>query len=231
MEYLKNDVIVISSREEVYICDASNGRYGNLYDGLKLAKEGTFTEIDGVILTHYHSYHAMSINRLADTCILHSVYLPKPTSEKETLVMMSIFDALRDTSTNLYMYESNAPLEILGGELLVSDRAYSSDYSHPSIALTYSYGESRVTLIENPYFDTYLEDSGAFESYISASDLVIFGSDGRAPENRYEVFNNMKFGAEIVFADRESMLLSDFEFYIDDFDIYVDVLYKKYELK
>ena len=231
VEYLQNDIIVVSSNDEVYICDVSNGRYGNLYDGLKLAKEGTFTEIDGVILTHYHSYHAMSINRLADTCILHSVYLPKPISEKETMVMASIFDALKNTSTKLYMYESNTPLDIMGGELIVSNRAYSSDYSHPSVALTYSYGDSRVTLIENPYFDSYLEESGMFDSYISTSDLVIFGSDGRAPENRYEVFDNIKFGAEIVFADRESMLLSDFEFYIDDFDIYVDVLYKKYELK
>lgn len=231
VEYLQDDIIVLSSNDGIYICDASNGRFRNFYDGYELAKEGTFTELDGVILTHYHSYHATSIDRLADTCILRSVYLPKPISEKEAMVMASIFYSLEDTSTKIYMYETNSPLNILGGELVISDRAYFGGYSHPSVALTYSYGEKRITLIENPYFDTYLEESGELEEYIRESDVVIFGSDGRAPEGRYEVFHSMKNGAEIVFTSREAMILSDFEPYIENFKIYVDVFYKKYELK
>lgn len=230
-EYLLDDVLVLSSADGVYICDASDGRYGGVYEGAMLSKENGFTEIDGVVLTHYHSYHATSLSRLANTFIVDSVYVPKPQNEREAMVMSAIFTALEDTKTKVYMYDMSLPLEILGGELVVSDRVYSSAYTHPSTALTYSYKESRITLIENPYFDTYLEESESFKDYLSESDIVIFGSDGRAIEKRFEVFCNLKQGADVVFANRETMLLSDCVAYIDNFRIYTDVGYKKYDLK
>lgn len=230
-EYSYGDAMVLSSFDEVYVCDASNGRYGNLYEAVMLAKDNCFTEIDGVVLTHYHSYHRTSLNRLADAFVIKSVYLPMPQNEQETMVLSSIALALENTATKIYLYDSMSALELLGGELFVSDRAYSVDYSHPSVALSYSFGNSRITLLENPYFDTYLENSGDFDDYIKESDLLICGSDGREPENRFELFYLLKDGARVVFTSRETLLLSDFEAYIDKFEIYVDVEYKKYDLK
>ncbi len=231
VEYLKGDGIVLSSSEGVYLCDASNGRYGNLYDGAALAKENCFTEIDGIVLTHYHSYHAISLDRMTDDFIVHEVYLPTPQNENELMHMSAIALALENKNIGVYVYDSGTSLDILGGSLYISERAYSADYSHPSVAFSYLFGNSRVTVLENPYFDTILEKSYVISDLISQSDVVIFGSDGRKYNSRFEVFYRLKKGAEIVFADREAVLLSDVEAYLDDFKVYVDSEYKKYDLK
>ena len=88
-----------------------------------------------------------------------------------------------------------------------------------------------AAFMEKPYFDSYLDINGCFEDEIFQSEVVIFGGDGHMPDNRFEIFYNLKKGAEIVFCDREHLLLSDFEKYLSDFSIYVDVEYKKYDLK
>ena len=74
-------------------------------------------------------------------------------------------------------------------------------------------------------------DIKIIKNYIKESDMIIFGSDGRSIENRFEIFSSLKKGANINFTDRETMLLSDYKPYIEDFSIYVDVEYKKYDLK
>lgn len=230
-EYYYGDGIVISSNEGIYICDMSDGAFGNLYEGSLISKENCFTEIDGIILTHYHSDHIIALQRFAATFKLGAVYLPMPQNDKEELNMRSIVRVMSNAGIKSYIYESNEPLDILGGELVLSDRAYSVDYSHPSVALTFARGENRITLIGNPYFDTYLEKSGAFANYIAQSDYLIFGSDGRAYKDDFEIFDFLKDGCEVSFAESDSFLLSDYKWYLDEFAIYFDVHYKKYDLK
>ena len=230
-EYLAGDTLVLSSANEVYICDASNGAYGNLYDGVALAKDNCFTEIDGIILTHYHSKHIVSIERLSKNYKIHSVFLPQPQNYSEDLVMRSIIRVLDDERVKVYIYDNEQDLDILSGKLAVSPRAYIAGYAHPSVALSFEYKDERITLLGRPYFSTYLEKSGVFKDRIENSDYLIFGSDGRDVKKNFDIFSNLKNGCEISFSDFELMNKSDFENYIDDYKIYFDVEYKKYDLK
>lgn len=231
VEFLRDDVLVISSAEGVYICDASNGDYGSFYDGMNLAKENCFTEIDGVILTHYHNYHSISLERLASNCIIARVLLPMPTTYQESLVMSSIVRVLADKGVEVYIYNTNEELDILSGKLTVSDRAYITGRVNPSVCLSFEYGERRFTLVERPYFDTYLEESGSFDKYIADSDILIFGSDGNIPAEKFEIFGELKSSCETYFTDFEMMDKSDFEEYMDERKIYFSLEYKKFELK
>lgn len=231
VEFLRDDVLVISSAEGVYICDASNGYYGSFYDGMNLAKENCFTEIDGVILTHYHNYHSISLERLASNCIIERVLVPMPTTYQESLVMSSIVRVLADKDVEVYIYNTNEELDILSGELTVSDRAYITGRVNPSVCLSFEYGEGRFTLVERPYFDTYLEESGSFDKYIADSDILIFGSDGNIPAEKFEIFGELKSSCETYFTDFEMMDKSDFEEYMDERKIYFSLEYKKFELK
>ena len=230
-EFVLGDSIVLSSSEGVYICDSSNGRYGNFYNALLLAKENCKTEIDGVILTHYHSYHDTSLKRLASNFTIRAVYLPMPQNARESADLSSIVLALNGSRTRVYVFDTEQGLDILGGRLKLSRRAYGADYSHPSVALSYSFGNSRISYLCRPYFGSYLDREGSFDFELGESDLVIFGSNGHTPQNSFEIFYKLKEGAQIVFCDREHMLLSDFEPYLSSYKIYVDTSYKKYVLK
>lgn len=230
-EYILGDSLIFSSSKEVYICDTSDGSYGNLYESVVVAKENCFTEIDGIILTHYHSKHVVSLERLSKNYKIHSVFLPCPQNSNEDVVMRSIVRVLEDENVKVYIFDNERELDILSGKLSISPRAYITGYAHPSVAMSFSYNGKRLTLLERPYFDTYLEESGIFTSYISESDYLIFGADGRNPQKDFEIFSKLKNGCEISFSDFELMNKSDFEDYLDLYVIYFDVEYKKYDLK
>ncbi len=230
-EFIKGDCLVISSAEGVYLCDVSNGRMDALFLGTRAAKENCKTSIDGVILTHYHSYHIRTLEKLANTQKLGRVLLPYPRTEKEASIMSSIFRVLEGKGVQLIIYREDEPIDLLGGELTVSERVYVHGYSHPSVALSYSFGEDRITLVERPYFDTYLEEKGSFEPYIKDSDVLIFGSDGRTPSASFEIFSCLSTDTEVYFTDFELMELSDYEDYLGTHKVFFDVEYKKYDLK
>ena len=229
-EFVLGDALVLSSASEVYICDASEGRYGSFYDAVNIAKQNCLTEIDGVVLTHYHSYHSISLSRLANEFKLYRVYLPKPQNIKETRNFEKIYSSLSKKGVEVYVFDASMPLELLGGEICITPRSYSS-YSHPSVAVSYAHGDRRISLLERPYFDTYLEKDANFKKLLDDSDVVIFGSDGRAPEKEFDLFYRLKKGAEVVFCHSEDLLLSDAEAYLSDFSVYTDASYKKYDLK
>ena len=230
-EYYFGDGVVLSSSEGVYICDMSDGTYKHLYEGVVIAKENCFTEIDGIVLTHYHSDHLGSLRRFTSNFIVRAVYLPMPQNEDEYLRMSAIVGDLSRSGIPAYLINSGEPIDILSGELVLSARSYNANYVHPSVALTYSNGEQRITLIDKPYFNSYLETSGAFSQYINDSDYLIFGSDGRDFKEKFEIFEGLKEGCEVSFSDAQTFLLSDYECYIDNMKIYFDVHYKKYDLK
>lgn len=231
VEYCKGDTLIISSADGVYLCDASEGTYNDVYSAISIAKENCFSEIDGIILSHYHTSHLRTLKRVAERYKLRSLYLPMPQNEREGEVMSAIIRELDGDGVKIYIYNADEPLDILSGELVVSKRAFSAGYAHPSVALSFSYGESRLSLIGRPYFGTYLEESGAFEKYVSESDYLLFGSDGRDFPEKISFFHLVKNGAEVSFTDFEAMQKFDFEPYLDDCKIYFNVQYKKYDLK
>ena len=230
-EYLANDNVILSSNNEVYIYDASNGSYGSVFESVAIAKENCFTEIDGVILSHYHSDHIISLERLAKNYKIDRVLLPYPQNSKEDLIMRSIVRVLEDEGVSAYIYDNAKEIDILSGKLMISPRAYIAGYAHPSVAMSFSYGEERFTLLGRPYFDTYLEESGIFKEYVYNSDYLIFGTDGRDVQGDFHIFSNLKENCEISFSDFDLMEKSDYESFMDEYNIYFDVKYKKYDLK
>lgn len=230
-EYIEGDALVLSSNEKIYLCDASNGRGGALYDAVALAGENCFTEIDGVILTHYHSYHAVTLGRLCRDHLVRAVYLPIPQNEKELTAMRSVVRVLEEAGTDAYLFSAGEELDLLDGRLLISERAYGEGYAHPSVIISFSFGESKISLIERPTFGTHLENSGRLAEQISESNVVILGSDGRAPREEYSLFDLIPEDCEVYFYDFEGMELSDFDGAMSSGRVYFDVKYKKYDLK
>lgn len=231
-EFLLGDTLVLSSSEGVYICDASDGRKGALYDGIARAKENCFTEIDGVILTHYHSWQVVSLAAAADSFVLHSVYMPMPQNSTEGLVMRALVRVLsEERDVRVYLYEAGNDLEILSGELTVSDRFYIAGKANPGYAFSYRYGDSRITVVEPRYFDTYFESSGAFADEIEHSNTLIFGSDGNACLEDFEIYGRLLPECEIYFTDFDTFAFSDYEAYLGERKIYFNTVYKKYDLK
>ena len=225
----KGDGLVLSSNEGFYICDLSSGSYSTLYEASELSKENCFSEISGVILTHYHKEHAQSLEKLCLRQKVRTICLPMPACEKDYIIFGSIFRALEGSGVDIRLYEPCSVLDLPCGELTVSDAVYADGKAHPSIAVSFAYGEDRITVIENPFFKTYLEENEAFRAFISESDLLIFGGHGNLTKESFEISRSAARAEEICFADKDLFLLSDLT--PEKQNVYIDVKYKKYVLK
>ena len=118
---------------------------------------------------------------------------------------------------------------MIGGELFVSSSVYADGRAHPSYALSYVFGDHRLTVLENPYFSTYLEEDRRLNRFISESEVLIVGGDGNPPKESFSLSEKCQNTSEICFADRNTLLLSDLE--LSRGNVYVDTKYRKYVLK
>lgn len=227
----KSGDAVVLSANEAYVCDASNGRLGTLYDAIETVRKRGFCEVEGVVLTHYHSYHAITLARLCADFKMYRIYVPIPQNDAELTSMRGIARMLEGSGTEIYLFRPDEPLDLLGGELEISERAYSSGYSHPSVALSFTFGESKLALIERPSFGTYLEDSGELAKYLANATAVIFGSDGTELDEKFEVADLLPDKCEICFSDFELLELSDLKYATQDREIYFGVEYREFVLK
>ena len=57
-------------------------------------------------------------------------------------------------------------------------------YAHPSVAMSFSYGEERFTLLGRPYFDTYLEECFAFGKAMEGKKITVFTYKPKKNEKR-----------------------------------------------
>ena len=224
-----NDCIALSSGDGFFMCDASGGSYSAFYNAAELSRENCFCEISGIIITHYHTNHILSLERICSEQKVRAVYLPAPANEEDYIVFGGIVRVLEKSGTVLYLFEPTEELSLLGGKLWVSDSVYSDGKAHPSVAISYCFGEDRVTVIENPFFDTYLEENEKLQGFISESELLIFGGHGSSPDKNFEIFEKVRGVGEIHFVKRETLILSDMD--CDAVDTFIDTGYKRYILK
>ena len=145
--------------------------------------------------------------------------------------MTSIVQWLENMNIGIYVFDAYESLDLFGGELVVSERAYTENKARPSLALSYRRGNSSLILLEGNFFETPLCKDKRIVQLLSESDVTIFGTDANEHKGSFDAFEYLSEGSEVVFCNRKTMLLSDAEPYLSDFTVYVDTKYKKYDFK
>ena len=229
-EFIVGDSLILTSGQGAYIVDASDGGYGTLYEAARRTKAAYHTEIEAVVLTHYHRQHTVSLERLSKQTKLRRVLLPMPKDSAEGSIMSSIVRVLESEGVEVYIYRADEPIDVLGGKLSVSARAFIRGTSQPAFLVSYAKDSDRITLIEGRYFDSYFGEL-APDPRLREADYVIFGSEGSAAKESFKLFEHLERAKEVSFCDFETMEKSDFEAYMEQVDIYFDTEYKKYILK
>jgi hypothetical protein len=84
------EYVVFDALGENYVVDISTGGYSFMYDAVSAAKGLSHTEIDNLVLTHYHIYHPNSIYRLSQAVKLRNIILPAPETADEREIFAEI---------------------------------------------------------------------------------------------------------------------------------------------
>ncbi len=221
LSYLKdkrNEVLILSTVDKTSVCDISSGGFYSLYGACKMAIEDGATEIENIILTHYHNYHDSTLTRICNKYIVRNVYLPLPESESDYLYSEAITASLARLNVNVLLYKRESPLNVGHGyNISVSKIALIKRSSHPIFTVSVSNDANHVVYASSAINESLINFDRGY-------DVFIFGSHGPniKPFLTDPFFESLSDrSGSLIFTSPNEMLKNK------DFVSYVNILYQK----
>lgn len=211
VDYVRSDsseMLVITNNDGATICDISTGGYRHLAEACEVADENCATEIENIILTHYHNYHAATLTKIADKYVVRSILLPEPETDDEWNTFNTIQTAFIDKITKIKTYRRGYSED--AGEnctINVSEKFYIKRSTHPmfliSIKLDGDSDTNELLYFSSPIFeDPYVD-------YPGNPDYIIVGSHGPKIYKAPKIDIIERSLPEILFLTSGESMLSD----------------------
>ena len=214
--YLKNkrnEALILSTISEVSVCDISAGGYYDLSQACAAATSNNITEIENLILTHYHKHHIASVQRACNKYMIRNVYLPMPENEDEINIFNDLVQVLKNMKINRILYDRGSEINAKNGYFIsVSNTEYTSRSKHPIFTVLVSNETSSLTYASSAIFET--------DAFVDYTSILILGSHGATikPLSPQDISIAPQ---AIVFSSPEEMLKNK------DFVSYLNLLYQK----
>ena len=222
----KSDVVGFFSEGKSMVVDVSTGGSA-LYREISMRFEDFFeVELDVLVLTHYHSYHAGTIRKLMGNLKIHKILLPEPITEKDKTYFDQICAVISDHA-EIETYPTDGSYKEILGEitLYLPKTEYLPRSSHPLICFSADIGE------EGKGF-SYL-GSGMTETDFSdcIRSVTVVGMHGPSMKHIFDM-EPMKNAELVVFSEKsyagwtEIERISEKTVYAEDYNGYVKIMFE-----
>ena len=203
----KSDAVGIVSGNETVIIDISTGGYSVLSEAAKHAEDFYACEIDVLVLTHYHSYHANTLHRLTESVKVRRLLLPMPTSEQDYEYYQKLCDQLEElVEIETYQADGTQRLEAGNAEIALPRTEYIKRSTHPIVSFSIALEDKGLSYLGESATET--------DVYGMKNSVMIFGSHGPSAKHIFD--SSLIADAELViFTDPSYMELTDTEAFAD----------------
>ncbi len=194
-----NELLCFSQNETAILCDITDGSYGVYREFLVDGKPSGATELDGLILTHYHNRHISTVYKLLGSIKIRTIYLPltmpevdQEKAQKDESILRSIASLARerDVSVQYYLPKERISLtETLSLECLHYSMLERS--THPTISMTWQYQNGknaewkRLVWLGASSWES--EKSENVLTDATAANVLIFANHGPKIKSDYEL--------------------------------------------
>ncbi len=192
----ESEFILIHDEKDYSIIDITTGSYKYCSDAYYKSIDNCATEISSFVLTHYHSYHSVSLERLFKKAIIRNIVLPTPANEKEYYYMLEITDAANKNGVNVEIYEPGTKHYISKNTAVnLTGREYISRSTHPIFILrVYANDDSLLYVSESAWENAEFKE--VINYSISKSSYIIFGAHGPIVKKDL-IFENNNINSQI----------------------------------
>jgi len=202
----ENEMLFVASGNEFAFIDLSDGNYSNFSSAWDQAHSGGATELENVVLTHYHRKHAYSLSRLMSSVKVRRITLPYPKNYDEALHLSAIYKAAEEYEVECVLMSDEGYTELIKGvgiELLPREFIWRSKQS--VVAFNISAGNKSLAYIGSSYYESSF--GSIADETVTFADYVIYGTHGPNPKADFSV-GPAENAKEIIFANRELVGLS-----------------------
>ena len=177
---------MICEGKEVLLCDHSGGTLTQLRNGWRLAQEEYYaTELDVLMITHYHERYIASLARFCESVRVKSLLLPVPINEKEIEIYQSICAWAKTNAVDYRVYDYGVMISF--GEstnLRVDTPLYEDRSVEPALSLSVYYG-GRSWCYHSAALSEY--ERRADITHLCACECVMIGGHGPVPHESIEI--------------------------------------------
>ena len=126
-----NEGFIVKSDGKVLAADMSNASIGYSYELSNEAKQYHVTELDTVLLTHYHNKHIPQFGSLCEREIVRRLVLPSPSTDAERAVYNGLCDTAAEYGVEVVTVADGESYTFGKAEITVSPRTYLTRTTHP----------------------------------------------------------------------------------------------------
>ena len=193
----ESEYILIHDNKDYTIIDITTGANKYCQDAYYKSIDNCATEIHSYVLTHYHSYSKISLDKLFKKAIIRNVFLPTPSSENEYYHMLDIVDIANLNDVNVQIYEPDTSVYIADNTTItLTKREYLSRSTHPIFLLNVNANSSSLLYVsESAWENNDFKDR--IRKSLNISDYIIFGAHGPIVKKDL-VYENVSISAQIL---------------------------------
>ncbi len=192
----QSDELILISDHKAFICDMSNGSINAIGGAMAEASRRGATEVSVLMLTHYHSRTAGTLDSMLNREKVRNLWLPVPQGDKEYGHYLSYVEKAEAAGVPITLYEPGDRLTAPDGTMLTLETTSLSRSVQPVLLLRLDTapsrdGEGEITLCGSAVFESDLANRAT--QWVAASDAVIFGNHGPLVKQL--------FGQDLVYAE------------------------------
>ena len=197
----ERDSLLLTDSARCVLVDVSDGSYASFYNSREWFSETAFTEIESVVLTHYHARHVSSLDRLFKEEMVRVVCLPAPTSAEELDVMKDIISSALENGVAVKLYTDEQIFSVCEGFEMFKLRDGLRDGStRKIISFSIQTREGMFTYADRSWHQA--DTNTGIAHFISSSEAVVLGCHGPIA-TEYRAPGNTGSPSVIVGADKD----------------------------
>ncbi len=198
----QSEVMLIRQPGGTVICDMGDGSFTPLRAAASYAAGLGASEIDSLMLTHYHTKHISAVQRFTDTVALDKLLLPAPNTAREQEIAADLEEIAGAAGVAVSFYADGMSVKF--GELSITPhtRTLISRSEQPLLLLRVAQGGEVLTYIGASVGETALAELA--EQYAAESDYLIFGDHGPIPR-QCTVLTELQETKQIVLASPQTL--------------------------
>ena len=112
--YKKNDIVTVTTGGMGLLIDASDGAYTSAKYGWEQLSAQNITQLDGYLLTHYHTKHTATAAKLARNTLIGTLLLPTPETDEEKAVYDALVRVAKNAGIAVQTYTRGAETVVFG---------------------------------------------------------------------------------------------------------------------
>ena len=175
-----NDGLLLIQNGTAMICDLSNGSNTQLYSDYSLLQAHCATEVEVLMLTHYHQRHPSAIAQFSGQVTLRQLWVPEPLSDSDKVILADILGVAVEKEITVTVYRH-------GGSLTAFEKGSVTLYTplrearsvEPCLTLRVSFGNG--DLVYQSAAHSEYERGLGISSPVTETDHLILGGHGPNP--------------------------------------------------